>query len=442
MSAREGERAALAILEKIIGDGAYSNEATAQVFAEKKIKGPARAAALAYVRLTLENWQACEFVLTQYAKLNQCGRTVRNILHMGAARLLFSQVEDAAVVHGAVELTRACGKGAQSKFVNAVLRNVSRNKEQIAWPAVQTHPAQALAVRYSWPQWAAQEAIEILGVEQAEQFLSSRSDGQVSFRVNVQQQTREEAIAALASVHVQAQPSVLCEAGILATGVENATALPLYRKGLLSLQGQASLLAAQQMCQVQGTVLDVCAAPGGKTCAMAEMLGEAARIQAFDIHPHRVALIQAQAQRLRLTNVQADVWDAKRPFSGWTDRADGVLVDAPCSGLGTALHRPDVKRNRQRTDIQALAQEQQAILHNAARCVKPGGRLVYCTCTFMREENEEIVRRFLGENTNFTPDALFVPQSLQSRVREGMLQLWPHVDGTDAFFIAAMKRII
>lgn len=440
MNVREGEWAALAIIEKVSG-GAYSNEATAQVFAEKKLKGPARAAALAYVRLTLENWQACEFVLKQYTKLNQCGRTVRNILRMSTARLLFSQAENAAIVHGAVELARASGKGAQSKFVNALLRNVSRNKEHIPWPDIRTQPAQALAVRYSWPQWAAQEAIEILGIEQAEQFLSSRSDGQVSFRVNTRRQTREEALAALHAMQIQAEPSAFCQTGILAAGVENATGLSLYRNGILSLQGQASLLAAQQLYGVKGTVLDVCAAPGGKTCAMAEMLGEDAQIYAFDIHPHRVALIQAQAKRLHLPNVHADVWDAKQPFSQWTGRADAVLVDAPCSGLGTALHRPDVKRNRQPADIEALAQEQRAILQNAARCVKPSGRLIYCTCTFMREENEAIVQHFLQENADFAQDILYVSQPLADRAQRGMLQLWPHLDGTDAFFIAAMKRM-
>lgn len=441
MSARQGELAALAVLEKVTAEGAYSNEAIAHVFKEQKIKGPARAAALAYVRLTLENWQACEFILAQYTKLNQCGRTVRNILRMSTARLLFSQAADATVVHAAVELTRASRKGAQSKFVNAVLRNVSRHKEHIPWPDVRTQPSYALAVRYSWPQWAAQEAVDILGVEEATQFLSCRSDGGVSFRVNLRQATREATLKTLASMQIQAQPSRLCQQGLLAYGVENAVGLSLYRKGIISLQGQASMLAAQQMQNVHGTVLDVCAAPGGKACAVAEMLGKNAQVHAFDIHPHRVALIQAQAARLQLDNVHVHVWDAKQPFAPWQGKADAVLVDAPCSGLGTALHRPDVKINRQQEDIRALACEQAAILQNAAACVRPQGRLIYCTCTFIRAENEAIVQQFLAHHPAFVPDDLYLPETLRNRVRQGMLQLWPHRDGTDAFFIAAMKRL-
>ena len=435
MSAREGERAALMALERITGEGAYFGQALSEALQEMRMEGSGRAAANAYARTAVENLRAIDFALSQVTDLRKCGHVIRNILRLGAGRILFSDAPDAVVVSASVELARSSKKQAQTKYVNAVLRNLSRQKTQIPWP--QDNAVQRLSVRYSWPDMAVEEAIRLLGESGAEAFCSARGNPYVSFRVNAQKGDRDGVMAQLREKGIVCQPSPYHPYGIRAYGVENPVGLPAFRQGLLSLQGEASLLAARQLSNVQGQILDLCAAPGGKSMAMAEQ-SPLRTVHAFDVHPHRVALIQAQARRLGLANVQAQVHDATQPLSQWENRADAVLVDVPCSGLGTASHRPDVKCNRTREDIQALAEVQAKILAQAARLVRPGGTLLYCTCTFLSQENARIVRAFLRENSDFVMAPLHLPDGPVFETQEEMLQLWPHLHGTDAFFLAKM----
>lgn len=437
MSAREGERAALLALESITGEGAYFGQALSQALQTLHVQGPGRAAANAYARTAVENLRAIDFALSQVTDLRKCGHVVRNILRLGAGRLLFSDAPDAVVVSASVELARSSKKQAQARYVNAVLRNLSRQKKQIPWP--QSDPVQRLSVRYSWPDVAVEEAIGLLGEEGAEAFCSYRGNPYVSFRANARKRDRSSAMAQLQQKGIACEPSPYHPCGIRAYGVDNPAGLPMLRRGEISLQGEASMLAARQLEDVQGHILDLCAAPGGKSMAMAEASGERT-IHAFDVHPHRVALIQAQARRLALSNVEAQVHDATQPLPLWADRADGVLVDAPCSGLGTALHRPDVKCNRTREDIRALSHMQAQILAQAAQLVRPRGTLLYCTCTFVEAENAQIVQTFLQGHPAFALVPLTLPDTLLSQVQDGMLQLWPQINGTDAFFMAKLVK--
>lgn len=437
MSAREGERAALMALERVTGQGAYFGQALSQALQALHVQGPGRAAASAYARTAVENLRAIDFALSQFTDLRKCGHVVRNILRLGAGRMLFSDAPDAVVVNASVELARSSNKRAQAKYVNAVLRNLARSKEEIPWP--QDDPVQRLAIRYSWPDLAVEEALSLLGEAGAEAFCSYRGNPYVSLRVNAQKRDRSSAMALLQQSGITCEASPYHPYGVRAYGVENPAGLPMLRRGEISLQGEASMLAARQLEGVRGHILDLCAAPGGKSMALAEAPGQRS-IHAFDIHPHRVALIQAQIKRLGLAHVEAQVHDATQPLPHWKDRADGVLVDAPCSGLGTALHRPDVKCNRTLEDVAALSRVQAQILAQAGQLVRPGGVLLYCTCTFLRAENAEIVQAFLQAHPTFALAPLTLPDALCSQVHNGMLQLWPQVNGTDAFFMAKLVR--
>ena len=423
MKVRPGEMAALAVIQKVL-KGGYMNLALEETMREMQLQGGARAAAVAISRMVIENLTAIDFALSHVTKLNRCKPRERNILRIGAARILYTDMPAGQAVNSAVEMCAAAGGYAQKGFVNATLRAFS--KTTIPWPS---GTPDALAIRYSWPVWACEEAVALLGMEQAEAFLRYRSDNGVTFRVNPRKMTREDAIAWFVHEGMQAQPLPLAAQGIRVLGVQEPTGLSLYREGFISLQSEASMVVASLATPSVGAFLDACAAPGGKTCAVAEKLD--GTVYAADVHPHRVALIQAQVARLGLPNVQVAVHDATQPF---TVCADSVLVDAPCSGLGTASKRPDVKLRRTETDIATLAQTQRMILQAASQAVKPGGKLVYATCTFLRQENEQVVEDFLRQHTNFTPI------NLCERQKNGMMRLWPQVDGTDAFFVATMER--
>ena len=442
MSVRAGERAAVEILEYMDTEQAYMGQALSEVLHRKNLTGADRGTAVAFSKLTVENRQAVDFALMQLTKLNKAGRTVKNILRLGAARILFGNNTEAQAVHASVELCKAFGKGAQGKFVNAVLRNLARQKDQIPWPEEQNDPMGFYSVRYSWPKFAVEQAFSLLWAEQACAFLKYRAPQPTTVRINPSKTTREEIEAIFKAGGITAKNMWADPRAYALEGAENIPAMEAYRQGKISLQGLASMVAANQAALNGGIILDVCAAPGGKSCNIAEQCPEA-KVYAFDLHPHRVALISAQAERLGLPNVIAAQHDATQPFEEFEGIADCVLVDAPCTGLGTACHRPDVKWNKKQEDAAALAKLQRQILQNASRSVKPGGKLIYCTCTFTQTENEDVVGWFLANNAAFHLTPLTLPKNMpgHSDEKSGMLRLWPQIHQTDGFFICAMEKI-
>ncbi len=439
MSVFSGEWAAFLVLERITAQGAYLNLALTDVFCEVKPDDASRAIATAMVRTTLEHCIAVDFALQTVTDTRRCGRAVKNILRLSAARMLYMNAEDAVVVNAAVELCKKAGKQAQGSYVNGVLRKLSATKQDIHWPSVENDPHIYLSIRYSWPLWAVKQAEKQLGFEGAQQMLAPGEQTFVPVRVNRQKAEVERIIDLFIAAGGRVERSPLHPFALRVWNIPDMTNLPAYRQGLISLQGEASLLLAEQVPESSRKIMDLCAAPGGKTCAMAEQIS-CADIFAYDIHPHRVELIQRQLHRLGLGNVRAAVHDATAVMQEHVDSADAVLVDAPCTGLGTARKRPDVKLNREFEDVLSLSKLQKDILEAACAYVKPGGVLVYGTCTFIRQENRDVVEDFLKNHPDFALIPLHLPDSLSEQGQGGMLQLWPHIHGTDGFFMARMQR--
>ena len=216
-----------------------------------------------------------------------------------------------------------------------------------------------------------------------------------------------------------------------------------YKSGMFSIQGESSMLAAQAVDAKRGMqILDACAAPGGKTCLMAEQMYGSGRVHAWDVHPHRVDLIRAAAKRLELENVRPAVHDARKAMESMEMMMDAVLVDAPCSGLGVMSDKPDIKFRVTEKELTEIVPLQRAILDACASAVKVGGRLVYSTCTILPEENEGQVKAFLERHPEFELDEseAWLPEGLRGRMQNGMLQLLPARDGVEGFFIARMRR--
>ena len=222
------------------------------------------------------------------------------------------------------------------------------------------------------------------------------------------------------------------------------TARPEYRQGLFSIQSESSMLAARALCARPGqSLLDACAAPGGKTAVLAEAMHGTGRVYAWDLHEHRVALIRAAAQRLGLDNVRPMQRDASMLREDLIQTMDGVLLDAPCSGTGVMLSKPDIKYRQSAESVEALTQTQGRLLDTCSQYVRPGGLLVYSTCSILPEENAERVRAFLESHPAFRPAPLgeLLPERLRPLEQDGMVQLLAHRDGMDGFFIARMRRV-
>lgn len=444
--------AALLALQRIDAAGAYANLALDEVLAGARLEPRDRALATELVYGVTRRRGTLDWVLAQVSSRPLAGLDpwVRNNLRMGAYQLLYlDRIPAAAVTHAAVELARRHGHEGVAKFVNGVLRGLIRQQPSLRFPDPAADPAGHLAVAESVPLWLAEYALAHWGADGARALLAAmNAPPPVTVRVNGLKLTRGDLQARLQREGIASTPTRWSPDGLVLAGVSSAAALDrlgLFQAGLFTVQDESSMLVAPVVAPAPGwTVLDVAAAPGGKSTHLAELMGNRGRVLALDIHPHKVDLIEQAVQRLGATCVEAVCADGRRVGALFAQRADAVLCDLPCSGLGTLARRPDARWRKGPGDIAALARVQAELLDAAARAVKPGGVLVYSTCTITSEENGDVVAAFLAAHPDFVPEDLtpFLPPGLRAEpgVTAGWLQLWPHRHGTDGFFLARLRR--
>lgn len=388
----------------------------------------------------LENRIRLDYILALYMERPCQEQVTLEILRMGVYQLFFmDKIPENAACNDAVELAKRFKRESMAGLVNAVLRAIVRDRARVVYPEGVTD---RLSVLHSFPKWLVEKLIADFGMQYAEAMLSYRDKRHaVTIRPNLTQMAPEQFEEYLTKQGFEWERGAVPEAYRVGGGFLSQHAG--FRQGLYSIMGEASMLAAQAVGVRPGMqVLDCCAAPGGKACYLAERMAGTGRVYAWDLHEHRVRLIAGAAQRLGLDNVRTRVQDAREIVASQEDRMDAVLVDAPCSGLGVYLSKPDIKYRVRPEEIEQLHQTQGAILNACARYVKPGGVLVYSTCTLFREENEETVREFLEKHPNFALSGLqgTLPEAFAKQAVDGMLTLAPHVNGTDGFFIARMVR--
>ena len=397
------------------------------------------------VYTTLENLIRIDYVLSFFLKdADNLEPTVRDILRISVCQLLYhDRVPENAVVDEAVKLTRGAGLEGLTGLTNAVLRSVIRGKNDIKWPAPE-EGARYLSIMYSVPLWLAERILTAYGPELAESICAFRTESHYTvIRPNMMKLTDAEFEALLGKKVWDVEKGAVPHAYRIRRAAEIAQDAD-YLGGSFSIQGESSILAAQAVDVKPGMqVLDCCAAPGGKSAYLAEAMAGTGRVYAWDVHEHRVTLIKAAMRRLRLENVRPVVRDASALKEDLVGTMDAVLLDAPCSGLGVMDNKPDIKYRATPESVKELTEIQEKLLNTCCQYVKRGGTLVYSTCSILPEENGEQIRKFLAEHPDFALAPL--PDSFDERFKaqytETGLQLLPHRDGVEGFFIARLRRI-
>ena len=396
---------------------------------------------------TLEYKIRIDYVLDQFSsvKVKKMKPVIRNILRCGVYQLLFmDSVPDAAACNEAVKLAQKKGFYSLKGFVNGVLRTISREKEQITYPSRENRLSEYLSVYYSMPLWLTERWLGEYGPEITETMLQdSLRDHPVTIRLQTYRMNPEVCIESL-----ERQGAVVTQAPFLSyarylSGFDQLAGLKSFHMGGFVVQDVSSMLVNEIAAQQKGdTVIDLCAAPGGKSLHMADKMEGTGHVQARDLTDYKVELIRENIRRTAVTNVEAVKKDATVLDKESVGTADIVLADVPCSGLGVIGKKTDVKYRSDLDKIQELAVLQKRILHNAASYVKPGGVLIYSTCTITREENIDNVNWFV-ENYPFELESIdpYLCEELHSETtQQGYLQLLPGVHQTDGFFMARLRK--
>ena len=390
----------------------------------------------------LQNRLLLDFYLDRFSSrpMAKLEPGVANALRVGLYQILMmDRIPPSAAVNESVAVARRVSRSPRSAgLVNAVLRAVLRAGDQLP-PAEGDSLAATLSLRWSHPLWLTREWLDQLGPEETEQLLRADNDQPPACaQVNTRRADAGQVRASLEAQGVEARPHPWLPDCLLLTGTGDLERLDAFRQGLFYIQDAAARLAVLAAGpRPDSRVLDCCAAPGGKSFAAAIAMEDRGEVRACDIHPHKIKLIQAGRDRLGLTCIRAGEQNAREYVQGWEGYFDTVLADVPCSGLGIIRKKPDI-RYKDPAPLAGLPAVQRAILDNVSRYVRPGGVLLYSTCTLRRRENEEAAQAFLTGHPDFELQPFSLPGGLAGE--EGMLTLWPHRHGTDGFFMAKFRR--
>ncbi len=444
-AATPARRCALGVLRRVFADGAFADRAFGAEVDRAGLDGRERALAerLAFGavqrRLTLDHVIAA----CSDRALGTIDPPLLDALRLGVLQLLFlDSIPDRAAVEQTVELAREVAGERATGFVNAVMRRAAREGRGLLIALDDSTPAGA-AVRHSHPLWMAELWWEALGPDDARALLAHDNEPpEAALRVNELVTTRAEALGALRRTGVPARPAAWPPEAVIIDGPIDLARSALFASGALTPQSRASTLVARVAAPRPGErVLDLCAAPGAKTTHLAALMQGRGRLVAVERHPRRAAALADNARRLQAGLVEVVTADARSAEVG--GGYDRVLLDPPCSDLGTLAARPDARWRKSREGIEELARLQAELLEAAAARLRPGGTLVYSTCTISPAENALAVEAFISGRRDLTADDLSAEwPELSDRRAPSFLQTLPHRDGTAGFFLARLRRAL
>ena len=423
----KNRRIAYLTLMDVEAKKAYSNLALNHQIKSGNPDAPAFVRELVYG--VLENKLYLDYIVEQFIStpIGKMKSSDLMILRLGLYQLKFlSGVPEYAAVNECVDLAKKYSKG-KDGFINGVLRSFLRANKEVALPDRTQDEVRYLSIKYSYEPWIIQLWMEQFAPDFVEDLLAAgNKTPDLVIRVNTLKTTRDDLKRRIIAKGYHALDGQLCPQALHVEG-RGLLGGRLYNSGMFSVQDESSILAVNMLDpQPYETVIDVCAAPGGKTLAIAEKMKNRGSVVSWDIYKRKLAIIEKEAERLGVEIVTTRTWDATRVDSSMIQKADRVLVDAPCSGLGVVRRKPEIKYKKQDKDFGELPKKQLAILSASSKYLKPGGMLVYSTCTISQHENQMVVKEFLKRNPGF--------------IKEEELQLLPNVNNTDGFFICRMKK--
>lgn len=411
---------------------------------------------------TLERLIEIDFYLDQFSKVavSRMKPLIRNLMRMSVYQLLYmDSIPDSAVCNEAVKLAGKRGYRGLSGFVNGVLRNLARNKKRLLLREENDFPNgnspvgkekyQYLSVKYSMPRWLVELWMVTYGEEITYFILKGLLEPQpltLRFRESLPEKQKKQWLGALKEADIRAEQHPYLPYAYRILSGSGIRSLPGYEEGFFTVQDVSGMLVAEasgiDRMDGQPLVLDVCASPGGKSMHMAEKLSGRGKVISRDISEYKVSLMRDNIDRMGYSNIEVQIYDAAALDESLVEKADVVLADLPCSGLGVIGKKRDIKYRVTEKELRELEELQRRILDVVWRYVKPGGIMIYSTCTINPGENEKMVEWFT-ENYSFVTEELtpYLPGPLKEEGKNGMLQLFPGHHMTDGFFIARLRRM-
>lgn len=437
---KTSRQVALIVLERCRRGGAFSDALLGSLLEETGLdtKNRALAAKLSYG--VLQNAILCDFYIDSYSENKKIEPKVRDILRLSVYQTLFlDRIPSHAAVNEGVELCKNCGLKRAAGFVNALLRQISKNKNNLP-PIPERDKAEYLSIKYSHPLSLTSLFLSEFGEQFTESLLRANNEPVPTYiQGNTMKTSLEFLSKSLKDRGFNCKPHYFLENCLEISG-GNIVDTKEFKDGLFYVQDPAARLVVEAASAKSGdAVLDACAAPGGKSFAAAIQMRNTGSVLSCDINFKRLQLISEGAERLGIGGIiSVREMDATRPYRALLGAFDIVIADVPCSGLGVIRKKPDI-RYKDISEIEAFPELQLKILSSLSACVKPGGVLMYSTCTILKRENEDLISSFLAENENYYYEDFSSPY-FNGKAKSGMLTLFPHIHGTDGFFICRLRR--
>ena len=444
LSARE---VSLNILYDILINEAFSNISIKKYLDEENLIHMEENLVREIVYGVLENDIYIEYIISKASKikLKKIHPKILIILKMGIYQLIFmDRIPESAAVNESVNLAKKHGHKGTISFVNGILRNIIRNKEEFI-KIEKKNKADYISIKYSHPKWMVERWIKEFGEDFTEDLCKKNNESpELNIRVNTLKTNKEKLKNSLNNYGFKVRDSIYAFDSLIVENPTKITEVLEFKQGHFFIQDESSTLVGQIMNPNQGsTIIDICSAPGGKSTHLGQIMNNKGKILSMDIYQHKLRLVEENAERLGINIIQTAISDGTKMEESLINVGDYVLVDAPCSGLGLIRRKPEIKRNRKEEDIKELVDIQYKILSNAKEYLKVGGILIYSTCTIEKDENSNIINKFLEENKNFRlvsiENRLHNKENIET-LKDGYIQLFSHIHNTDGFYIAKLTK--
>lgn len=429
------------ILDEVFYRGAYSNielnKRLNSIDADPKDK----ALITEVVYGTIKYKKTIDIILENFVKtIDDIDKNVLNILRSAVYQMKYlDRVPDYAVVNEAVNLSKVRNKNL-SRFVNGVLRNYLRNKDKKFEGRLSG--SSKLAYEYSFEKWMIDLLIAQYGVDITKKMLKGFNERPaVTVRVNSLKADYDEVLESLEEAGYDVEEGYICPEAIVIKKGSSIEKNELYQNGSITVQDESAMLVSPLLDPKEGDiVMDLCSAPGGKSTHLSELMMNTGKVYAFDIHEHKLKLIEENVERLGIKNIETNIMDAAKLEGKYVEFADKILLDVPCSGLGIIRKKPEIKWTKNGRELQQIAKIQTEILNNAWIYLKKGGELVYSTCTLNKRENEDIIERFLSRNRDASVEKSFIGQNDNIIYNgDGSITILPN-EYMDGFFMVKLKK--